>query len=164
MEFELAKAGKEELDIISEMSRLFRYDLSEYKGMSCEEDGMFAPIADLNIFFNDSNHAFIIRCEEELAGFALIERDATKESSFIFSYLFILRKFRRTGLGRNATIEVLNKLKGHWKIDYNAPNTTAMEFWQDVINSYTNGNYTLEDEGHKKWGPLKVIRFTNEPA
>ncbi len=161
MDIELVEAGKEELEAIREMSRLFRYDLSEFKGMPCDESGMFAPIPNLDNFLEEGNHAFTIRYKKELAGFALIEGNKVEQKSFIFSYLFILRKFRRTGLGKIATIQILNKFRGDWKIDYNTPNTTAMEFWDNIIDAYTGGKYSIAEQNHEKWGPLKVIKFSN---
>lgn len=161
MDVELVKVGREGLAVISKMSRLFRYDLSEFKGMPCDENGMYAPILDIDNFLQDGNYAFTIRYKEELAGFALINGSEQEQSSFVFSYLFVLRKFRRTGLGKSATIEILDKYRGDWKIDYNAPNTTAEKFWDNLIREYTDGEYSTDEENHEKWGPLKVIRFSN---
>jgi predicted acetyltransferase len=46
---------------------------------------------------------------------------------------FLLRKHRRTGLGRNIALKLFSKLHGVWELVVLPRNTAAARFWRVVL-------------------------------
>ena len=58
---------------IQNMARFYVYDRTAYMGWECPEDGMFECI-DFKHYFEDSDKkAFLVKVENELAGFVLLD-------------------------------------------------------------------------------------------
>ena len=91
----------------------------------------------------------------------LRELESHLRESIAVRFLFILRKFRRSGVGKMATIQILESLPGRWQVDNNVPNIPAVKFWDKIISEYASGKYTSVEELHEKWGLLNIIRFSN---
>lgn len=89
-----------------------------------EDDGLYGVGVDYKKYFNDSNaFPFLIRYKGELAGF------------------FILRTYKRKGLGKNAAFQCFEKFKGIWEVHVLPGNETAYRFWRSVINEYTQNHF-----------------------
>jgi predicted acetyltransferase len=98
-------------------------------------------------FADDRSHPLIIVKDEQPAGFALIVRPpASPQQSpaidFRLSEFFVLRKFRRLGVGRDAATLIFNRFAGQWEVTEYARNAGAVTFWRHVISAYTRGTYT----------------------
>ena len=66
-----------------------------------------------------------------------------EETDYQIEEFFVMYKYRRSGVGKQAFFEVLDKHKGRWQLYYHPKNTTSADFWQRVINEYTKGQYKL---------------------
>ena len=56
---------------------------------------------------------------------------------------FIIYKYRRKGVGRQAFFEVLDRHKGKCQLRRHPKNTGTAHFWDSVINEYTKGQFEL---------------------
>jgi predicted acetyltransferase len=88
----------------------------------------------------------VIVKDEQTAGFALIVRpppapQATPAIDFRLSEFFVLRNFRRLGIGRDAATLIFNRFAGQWEVTEYARNAGAVNFWRQVIRAYTRGAY-----------------------
>ena len=54
---------------------------------------------------------------------------------------FILRKFRRAGVGRVFANHVWNLFPGDWLVRVASTNRPAVPFWRKVVASYSSGDY-----------------------
>lgn len=98
--------------------------------------------------------AFFVKIDGNLAGFAL-GRQITRENDElinIVSEFFILRKYRRKGIGMKVAHRLFAKYTGKWSVEQEAGNYPAQAFWVKVIDEYTKGNFT---ESQTENGPVQ---------
>jgi predicted acetyltransferase len=88
---------------------------------------------------------------EQPVGFALVVRPTVmlqaKDSAstipdYHMSEFFVLRPWRRLGIGRNAATLIFNRFAGQWEVTEYLRNANSVRFWRQVINAYTSGHYT----------------------
>jgi len=81
-----------------------------------------------------------------LAGFAMVidlpEAEGT-ETDFQMAEFFVMVKYRRSGVGRQAVFQTLDRHKGRWQLRRHPKNTASVHFWDNVINEYTKGRYEI---------------------
>jgi predicted acetyltransferase len=52
---------------------------------------------------------------------------------------FVLRKYRRLGVGRQAALLLWHRLPGTWTVRVSEGNTGALSFWSEVVAEFTKG-------------------------
>jgi predicted acetyltransferase len=144
---------------LENLLQLYVYDLSELLSLDVEDDGRFrAPSID---FSDPRCHPFLMH-DGKLAGFAVVKRrsrlsgdeDVTDMAEF-----FILRRFRKKGLGERAAIALFDRFPGRWEVRQKFANQPATAFWRRVIGRYTEGKFSEEILDDERWrGPVQ--RFT----
>ena len=101
--------------------------------------------------------------EDKLVGFVLVSRHAFlpgNEQSI--SEFFIMRKYRRQGVGLKAAHAIFDRFPGKWEVQEIDCNEPAHRFWIKVIDSYTNGHYQEIFMDEERWkGPVQW--FDNIP-
>jgi predicted acetyltransferase len=160
MDVELVPAERGDLRVVRNLVSFYVYDFSEFMGWACPEDGRFTGCGDLEDYWDrDDQWAFVIRADGELAGFALVRSGEDSEPcDYDMGEFFVLRKFRRKGVGRRAACALFDRFPGRWQVRQLIANGPAVEFWPRVIADYTGGRYD-EDEIEDRWGPMTVQRF-----
>jgi predicted acetyltransferase len=139
MQVELAEA-KDAFEIVRNLFDLYVHDLSGYAGIDIGEDGKFAPPASLSLYWSDADrHPFLIRADGRVAGFALVRKigPATHD----VGEFFVLRRYRRFGVGREAACRLFDRFKGGWEVRELTANTPAQEFWRRIIADYSAGDF-----------------------
>jgi predicted acetyltransferase len=71
---------------------------------------------------------------------------------------FVLRKFRRRGVGRRVALDLFARYAGPWRVEQLSGNAPAVLFWRRVIADHTRGRCT-ERVRESPWGPMNVIEF-----
>jgi predicted acetyltransferase len=128
------------------------YDFSEILGFDVADDGRFHAPSIAAFFEEPEHHAFVIRVDGALAGFALVvetsrltgERGVRDVAEF-----FVLRRYRRHGVGDRAACALFDRFVGRWEVRQKRENVGAIAFWRRVTARYTNGRFdevTLDDE------------------
>ena len=54
---------------------------------------------------------------------------------------FVLRRFRRHGVGRAAAFAAFDHFGGPWEVRQREENPNATAFWRRTIDEYTRGDY-----------------------
>jgi predicted acetyltransferase len=137
----LIPVKQKEEGILHNIMQFYIYEFTIYQDIKLEENGSFAPFDLTPYWKNPDFHAFFIEYEGELAGFALIETGTNGEPNIIREF-FILRKFNRLGLGREASIKIFDMYPGKWSVTQVEKNKPAVAFWRKVIKEYTDGKYS----------------------
>ena len=163
MALEILEARENDIPVIQNLARFYVYDMSEYMGWRCPENGLFG-CRDDDFWGSKRNHFFVVRVDNELAGFAVIEElDEDESADYDVAEFFILRKFRRRGIGSNVAQTLFDKFRGSWQVRQLPDNLPAPIFWRKVISEYTSGNYEESLEFLEKYGFEMVIqRFNNK--
>jgi tagatose 1,6-diphosphate aldolase len=107
------------------------------------------------------NYPFLLRVGGELAGFAAVGVDVPSREFFVQEF-FLLRKFRRQGLGRAAAHQLFDQFFGPWRVELLTANTPARLFWPAVIKQYVGGESLQTDEHDSPWGRIQAFRFTRQ--
>ena len=54
---------------------------------------------------------------------------------------FVLRSYRRSGVGRRAAFALWDRLSGHWVVRVSEAHTAGLHFWEAAIEDYTRGSF-----------------------
>ena len=153
----LRPAASAERAVLQNLAQLYCYDFSEVLEMHLDESGRF-PDADLAPYWLDEwRHPFLLRVEDRLAGFALIaERSKITGKSGVFDMteFFVLRRFRRHGVGRAAAFAAFDRFTGPWEVRQREENPGATAFWRRAIGEYTRDNYEESRWERPEWSEI----------
>jgi predicted acetyltransferase len=99
---------------------------------------------------------FLIRVGSALGGFALATRGSPATSdptNLDVAEFFVLRRYRRSGVGRQAAGALWDRMPGHWVVRVAERNPEARPFWTRAISSYTQRRFTEAQAivGDKAW-------------
>ena len=136
MNFKLIKASQEYKDVIKNLMQFYIYDFSEYLKCDVEEDGLFGGYPCLEDYWKEGNHKFpyIIKKGERYVGFALVRFIESEERNyFSIAEFFIMKKYRREGIGKAVAKQIFNLHKGQWEVYQKECNKPAQIFWNKII-------------------------------
>jgi predicted acetyltransferase len=153
----LTPAAEEDRVVIENLAQLYVYDWSELLPIDVGETGRFAELTLAPYWLDDWRHPFTLRVGDKLAGFALIEERSklTGQSGvFDMTELFVLRRFRRHGVGHAAAFAAFDLFKGAWEVRQREENAAATTFWRRAISDYTRGNYEEARWERPEWTEL----------
>jgi predicted acetyltransferase len=150
-------AGVEEESTLAALLQLYVYDFSEMLALDVGDDGRYAvPQA-------EGRDAFLVRVDGKLAGFALHagkSRLTGEAGVHDVAELFVLQRYRRSGVGEQAARWLFDRFPGRWEVRQKAENTRAIAFWRRVIDRYTGGRFEEEALADERWRGV-VQRFDN---
>lgn len=93
------------------------------------------------------------------AGFALVAPAiVTRNEGCWMEQFFVLKKHRRTGVGRALAQHVFACHPGPWEVGQMAANLPARSFWRQVIGELTHGRF-VEVEVREGWWLGTVQQF-----
>jgi predicted acetyltransferase len=159
MNLQITAAGPEEQERLMALFEFYIYDFSESLSIDVGDDGRFrAP--PLDAYWTDPRcHAFLIRVDEKLAGFALVQERSYltgDEAVCDMAEFFVMRRYRRHGIGARVAGWLFDRFRGLWEVRQKAENHAATEFWRRAIGRYMGGRFeevVLDDE---RWrGPMQ---------
>jgi predicted acetyltransferase len=97
-------------------------------GYEYPENGLFEGYVT-----DKENSNFVVRVDNELAGFAIVDGMGTNaQVDYNVAKFFILRRFRHRGVGKYVVHSIFDRFKGNWEVMVYRPNTTALAFWGKV--------------------------------
>ena len=166
MMIEARPAAREEAPIIRNLLQLYLDEFSPIDGREIEPDGTYRyPYLDL-YWLESGRYPFVLWADGRLAGFALvIERSLIEpfESGFDMAEFFVLRRWRRRGIGEAAARQLFDRFPGEWWIVSHASNTQARGFWRAVVERYA-GTRFVERPWHGPGEKGVELRFTSAPT
>jgi len=149
--------------LLANLLELYVHDLSEvFPRIQIGADGRFGYDS-LSLYWSEPERRFpfFIRCDGRIAGFVLVTRGSPASDDpdvFDVAEFFILRRYRRSGVGRLAAFLLWNRLPGRWIVRVSEANRGAMPFWAGVVAEYTKGALTeCTREGSP--APWRVFSF-----
>lgn len=148
MRISLSKAFSAENKIFMNLFQLYDHDFSEYLDFDVNDEGKFEPYKYLDEYWIDPDrYPYLIKVDDRIAGFALVRtiREGNRRYHSITEF-FILRRYRRNGVGKEVAKRIFSIHKGEWEVYQVEKNRPAQSFWNKVINEYTNGKYSVRTE------------------
>lgn len=160
-QLEIMTATLEDYPTIQNMARFYVYDMSRYCGFiskdwACPANGLYEAY-DFKTYFEDpARRAYLIKVDDELAGFVLLHKTGTQaHTDWNMGEFFMLAKFQGKGIGRLVAQKTWQMHPGIWEISVIPENKPALAFWRKIITAFTNGHYTDE---------IKTIAYPNHQA
>jgi predicted acetyltransferase len=152
--------AKNAQNVVRNLFALYVHDLSEMVGVDIGDDGNFAMPPSFATYWrgpdSPQRHPFLVRANGRLAGFALIKRIAADTHDV--GEFFILRKFRRSGLGRDVACRLFDGFAGNWEVRELPTNTPAQAFWRRIIGEYTSGDFKERTEFFQAYAREFVVQ------
>ncbi|NMF01341.1 GNAT family N-acetyltransferase [Aneurinibacillus aneurinilyticus] len=160
MKIELQKVSIEEKHILRHLLELYQYDFSEFDLEDVNESGLYGYTYLDHYWTEEGRYPFLFRVGGKVAGFALIRQVGMTDSNdaiYSVAEFFVMKKYRRTGVGRDVAFRLFDMFKGSWKIAEMEENKPAQEFWRKTIKEYTKANFKEIQEAD--WdGPIQIFR------
>ena len=154
MDIEVIEAGREDKTLLENLLQLYEYDFSEIVGSDTGPEGRYEDVSLDDQWPEPGYHAYIVRVDGQLAGFALVTRRShfTGDTNVTdMEEFFIMRKYRRAGVGREVATRLFDLFPGRWEVREPEPNAGATAFWRRVIGEYTGGRYQDQVVNDKRW-------------
>ncbi len=167
MDVQITEASVEQKPILDQLMQLYMHDFSEYTDEDVDQNGIFTYHF-FDEYWNESGrYPFLVHCDGKLAGFVLVnahtfvlEQGAGKS----IAEFFVMRKYRRKGVGRQVAFYIFDRFPGRWEIRQNAPNVAGQQFWRTIIAEYTQGKFSETVLDSPWWARGPVQTFDNSPG
>lgn len=143
MDVNLRTATLEEKFVLRNLMELCQYDYSEFNGKDISPYGFFGYTYLDHYWTEPGCYPFLIYADEKRAGFALV-RQLDEASTYSMAEFFILRKYRKQGMGRVVACQIFDRFPGKWEVEHEEGNLPAQAFWKKIIAHYTNNSYQKE--------------------
>lgn len=142
-----------EVAAVRRLVQLYIYDLGGAY-WDVEPNGAFgSPGWHRRFWSRRGRHLFVMRVRGRLAGFVLVGVRArfAGTGTRVIAEFFVLRKYRRRGVGSRAALDVLTRFPGRWELSELDWNVAAQKFWRGIIRRVAVDGYT---EGRRRHGDL----------
>lgn len=139
----LQRATPDMAPLLRNLLELYIHDLSEIFPVELGPDGRFG-YEWLPLYWAEPavRHAFLIKCGTRIAGFALATRGSPATDNpedLDVAEFFVLRAYRRSGVGRQAAFTLWDSVPGQWVVRVSEANRGRIPFWSEIVRSYTSG-------------------------
>lgn len=161
MNIELKPIAYADKLILRNLMELYRHDYSEYDGADVNEHGRFEYRYIDNYWTEEGRAPYFVTVDDKLAGFALTREWVADDGGQIRSLAeyFVMRKYRRKGVGSEAARALFAMLPGRWQVGQEWCNKPARAFWLRVIDDCTGGKYERNETEN---GPELVFETPGE--
>lgn len=136
---------------IYRMLELYQHDLSDIWDQDIDTNGEYGYVLD-RYWANSDCHPFVVFVGGHYAGFALVDT-AVKVGSigFWMDQFFVLKKYRRRGVGKELSTRVFAALPGQWEVGQMLKNHAAQEFWRRIVTDYAAGDFVEHSLSGGRW-------------
>jgi predicted acetyltransferase len=134
----LQRATPADAELLANLLELYIHDVCDvFPALELGENGRFG-YAQLPLYWSETERrfAYVIRYGARVAGFVLAKRGSpvtADPDTLDVAEFFVLRKFRRFGVGRAAARLLWQALPGAWTVRVAERNGRALAFWSSVV-------------------------------
>ncbi len=166
----MVEAPAAQRPVLDRLLQLYLHDFSEFAPIGSphgevDAEGRFT-YPRVERYWQEIGHvALLIRADDHLAGFALVNQWSALELPLDHSVaeFFVLRKYRRARVGTRAALLVFRRYPGRWEVPVAWYNPPAQAFWRGVAGELAPVEVEEIAGDGKRWaGP--VLRFATRPS
>ncbi|MDH0300907.1 MULTISPECIES: GNAT family N-acetyltransferase [unclassified Pseudomonas] len=148
---ELLQTGPEHVDLIRNLYQFYAYESSDWEQEDVEVDGRFyIHEPHFQRYWQSPDwSASLVLVDGFIAGFVLVERSELPGIDALeLADLFILKKYRRLGIGSAVARQVLSEGQGDWLLRCYPADAPALAFCQALVAGLPRQvrEIALEDE------------------
>jgi predicted acetyltransferase len=153
---ELIPAAPDQEPIVANLLELYVHDFSEFLDIELGEDGRFG-YPDLPRYWREiDRHPFLVRIDRRWGGFALVRKGSEFSGNagvWDMVEFFVVRRYRRLGIGTRIANEVWRRFPGQWEIRVMQSNDSARQFWKRAIEEFTGceAHSSRVEKNGKSW-------------
>jgi len=160
----ISKIGPESDVLLRNLSEHYCYDMSEWFELDTGTDGRYSY--DTASVWAKGYDVYLAKVGDSIAGFALIGSGGEWLGcigTHDVHEFFVMRKFRRRGVGRSMATFLWNEHPGEWLVRVLEANAPAITFWRRGISIYSLGSYREEQHivNGRSW---RFFRFVSNRA
>lgn len=146
----LIRMTLENAAIFAVLAQNYEAEFSSITHKEPNAEGRFA----IEVEWHAPNQGFYLFHDGKPSGFAIIQQ--TEEEVFDIAEFYILPCYRKKGYGKWLAFALFDLFHGAWQSRQIITAQNAIQFWQKVIQEYTNGHYAEDIVEDAHWG--KVLR------
>ena len=138
------------------MIELYAHDFSEISDLRLNSNGRFG-YAPLPLYWQESNrYPFLVKVDDTLAGFVLVKKGSEvsgDKNVWDVAEFFIVRGYRRHGIGMRVAHEVWSRFPGRWEVRVTERNRAGQAFWRRAVASFmgTKVEASVVEIDSKSW-------------
>ncbi|HTA87402.1 MAG TPA: GNAT family N-acetyltransferase [Silvibacterium sp.] len=124
---------------MANLLELYAHDFSEFHDLELGPDGRFGYRDLLLYWLEPDRHPFLVRIGGKLAGFVLVKRGSEiwgDETVWDMVEFFVLRGYRRRGIGTEIAHTVWRRFPGRWEVRVMESNHSARNFWEHAVAKF----------------------------
>ena len=106
-------AGWQDKVVLRQMLELYQYDMTEFWPQDLNEHGEFGYVGVERYLRNPKLKAYFFLVDGKYAGFGLVDPDVSlPENQFWMGQFFVMKKYRRLGVGRSGANFIFDQHRG----------------------------------------------------
>jgi predicted acetyltransferase len=144
---ELIQTGPDASELIRNLYQYYAYESSDWEQEDVESDGRFYIHDEhLTRYWHDPQwSANLLLVDGYIAGFLLIEgSELPGIDALELADLFILKRYRRKGIGRAIATQVLRSGEANWLVRFYDQDEVSQAFWRAVLDDLPRPVQMLE--------------------
>jgi predicted acetyltransferase len=155
-DIEVIPATAEQEPAVANLLELYAHDFSEFHHLEIQGTGRFG-YPSLPLYWSDPDrYPFLVKMGGNLAGFVFVKRGSEVSGNLTvwdMAEFFVLRGYRRRGIGTQVAHEVWKRFPGPWEVRVMESNVPAHHFWECAISKFTGeGTHPVfAEKGGKYW-------------
>jgi predicted acetyltransferase len=126
---EVVDAALADKPVVRQLLELYQYDFSEFVDADVDDQGFYRYRYLDNYWTDSDREPLLFKVDSHWAGFALVRRGAPHD----MAEFFVMRKYRRSGIGITAARAVFERFPGAWQVRQMASNPASTIFWRRAI-------------------------------
>ena len=156
MNVEVIPATSKQESIVANLLELYAHDFSEFNDLELNPDGRFGYKNLSSYWLESDRYPFLVRVNRNLAGLILVKKGSEVSGDkivFDMAEFFVVRRYRRRGIGTAIAHKVWRRFPGHWQVRVMESNPSAHCFWESAIAEFTDqaALSTRFEKGDKYW-------------
>ncbi|GMK41296.1 hypothetical protein PCCS19_43520 [Paenibacillus sp. CCS19] len=163
---EVVQVTEDQKTILRQLIELYEYDFSEFNDADVNASGHYGYTYLDHYWTEEKRRAYFVKVDGRYAGFVLVNdyvNNLVDEDARSIAEFFIMRKYRRQGIGKLVAARVFDTFKGTWVVLQHGNNVASQQFWTRTIHDYTNGSYSEHDVTTEHWTGKGIV-FRNGAA
>jgi predicted acetyltransferase len=165
-DIEVIPASAEQEPTVANLLELYAHDFSEFRPLEIEATGRFG-YPSLPLYWSEpGRYPFLVKMGGNLAGLVLVKRGSEVSGNLTvwdMAEFFVLRGYRRRGVGTQVAHEVWRRFPGPWEVRVMQSNVSAHHFWERAISEFTGEEIhpVFAEKGGRHW---KLYSFNSKHA
>lgn len=149
-------ASAQQQPVVANLLELYAHDFSEFVDLQLQPDGRFGYPGLSRYWSEEGRFPFLVTVDGHLAGCVLVcrgSRVSADPQPWDMAEFFIVRRYRKQGVGAAVAHEIWRRFPGAWEIRVMEGNRPARAFWRASVAAFTRApaEARLIELQEKRW-------------